>query len=78
MKQMGYFLHSVGDIAKITPAAAVSASDPGVKTYHLANPDTGAHFYFVRNDHSADLAFALPIATADGSYTGPAERIRCS
>ncbi len=71
MKQLGYFLHSVGDVTKITPAAAVTASNSLVKVYHLANTGTGAHFYFVRNDHPADLAFTLPIATADGSYTVP-------
>ena len=71
MKQMGYFLHSVRDITKITPAAAVSASNSLVKVYHLANTGTGAHFYFVRNDHPPDLTYTLPIATADGSYTLP-------
>ena len=71
MKQLGYFLHSVGDVTKITPATAVSASNSLVKVYHLANTGTGAHFYFVRNDHTRDLTFTLPIATADGSYTVP-------
>ena len=71
MKQMGYFLRSVGDITKITPGPAVAASDPTVKVYNLANPDTGTNFLFVRNDHSADLTFTLPVAVADGSYTVP-------
>ncbi len=71
MKQIGYFLRSVGDITKLDPAAAVSASDASVRTYHLTNPDTGTHFYFTRNDHSANLAFTLPVSTTDGSYTVP-------
>ena len=71
MKEMGYFLQSVTDIAKVDPAAAVTASNPLVKTYHLANPDTGTQFYFARNDHTADLTFTLPVTTPDGSYTVP-------
>jgi beta-galactosidase GanA len=71
MKEMGYFLRSVTDIAKVDPAAAVTASNSLVKTYHLANPDTGTHFYFARNDHTTDLTFTLPVATPDGSYTVP-------
>jgi beta-galactosidase GanA len=71
MKEMGYFLQSVTDVAKVDPAAPVAASNSLVKTYHLTNPDTGTHFYFVRNDHAADLTFTLPVATADGSYTVP-------
>ena len=71
MKQMGYFLHSVGDINKISPGAAVAASDPSVKVYNLANPDTGTSFLFVRNDHSADLTFTLPLSISDGTYTVP-------
>jgi Glycosyl hydrolases family 35/Beta-galactosidase, domain 2/Beta-galactosidase second all-beta domain/Beta-galactosidase, domain 3 len=71
MKQMGYFLRSVGDINKITPGPAVAASDPSVKVYNLANPDTGTNFFFVRNDHSANLTFTLPVTVPEGSYTVP-------
>ncbi len=71
MKELGYFLQSVTDISKLNRATAVAASNTLVKTYHLTNPDTGAHFYFVRNDHTADLTFTIPVATADGSYTVP-------
>jgi beta-galactosidase GanA len=71
MKELGYFLQAVPDIAKLTAAAAVSASNPLVKTYHLANPDTGTQFYFARNDRTADLTFTLPVAAAGGSYTIP-------
>jgi beta-galactosidase GanA len=71
MKEMGYFLAAVTDITKVAKAAAVTASDPLVKTYHLANPDTGTQFYFARNDHTADLTFTLPLTTPDGTYTIP-------
>lgn len=73
MKEIGYFLQSVPAINKIDPAEPVTASDPGVKTYHLANPDTRTHFYFVRSDSTKAAArFTLPISTPDGSWTVPA------
>jgi beta-galactosidase GanA len=71
MKEMGYFLQSVTDIATVDPAPPVTASNSLVKTYHLANPGTGTQFFFARNDHTADLTFTLPIVTPDGSYTVP-------
>ncbi len=71
MKEMGYFLQSVTDIAQLAKATAVAASNTSVKTYHLSNPATGTHFYFVRNDQTSNLTFTLPVATPDGSYTVP-------
>ena len=71
MKEMGYFLQSVPDINKIDKASPVTASNPLLVTYHLANPDTGTQFYFVRNDHTADQTFTLPVSAAGGSYTVP-------
>src|SRR5580693_5356049 len=71
MKELGYFLQAVPDITKLATASPVSASNSLVKTYHLANPDTGTNFFFVRNDHTPDLTFTVPVSTADGSYTVP-------
>src|SRR3984957_12412551 len=71
MKEMGYFLQSVPDINKIGKADPVTASNSLLVTYHLANPDTGTQFYFVRNDHTADLTCTLPVTAAGGSYTVP-------
>src|ERR1039458_3975023 len=71
MKEMGYFLAAVTDVAQLAKAAAVAASNTSVKTYHLTNPATGTHFYFVRNDQTSNLTFTLPVATPDGSYTVP-------
>ncbi|HEY7879791.1 MAG TPA: beta galactosidase jelly roll domain-containing protein, partial [Streptosporangiaceae bacterium] len=70
-KEMGYFLQSVPDINKIDKADPVTASNSLLVTYHLANPDTGTQFYFVRNDHTADLTCTLPVSAAGGSYTVP-------
>jgi Beta-galactosidase, domain 2/Beta-galactosidase, domain 3/Glycosyl hydrolases family 35/Beta-galactosidase jelly roll domain len=71
MKELGYFLQAVPDITKLATASPVSASNSLVTTYHLANPDTGTNFFFVRNDHTPDLTFTVPVSTADGSYTVP-------
>ena len=71
MKEMGYFLQSVPDINKVDKASPVTASNSLLVTYHLANPDTGTQFYFVRNDHTADLTFTVPVSAAGGSYTVP-------
>jgi beta-galactosidase GanA len=71
MKQMGYFLQSVPDIDKTDPAPPAGATDQAVRTYHLANPDTHANFYFVRADAAGDHTFRLPVSTPDGNYTVP-------
>ena len=71
MKELGYFLQAVPDINKIDKASPVTSSNPLLVTYHLANPDTGTQFYFVRNDHTADETCTLPVSAAGGSYTVP-------
>ena len=73
MKEMGYFVQSVEPLAKVDRGSPplVAGSNPSVKTYHLVNPDTGTHFYFVRPATSSvrgDLTFTFPISTGDGDY----------
>jgi beta-galactosidase GanA len=73
MKQIGLMLESVPDLAQLDRAAAVSASNSSIKTYHLANPATGAHFYFLRsNSSSAVSGVTLPASTSAGTLTVPA------
>jgi beta-galactosidase GanA len=67
MKQTGYFLRSVPDIGKLSPATAVTPSNTALKAYHLANPDTGTEIYLIRNDHTVALSTTFPV----GSYTVP-------
>ncbi|MEV7343842.1 beta-galactosidase [Streptomyces sp. NPDC093544] len=62
MHQIGQLLHSVPDLAKLDRAEPVAGTDPQVKVYPLVNPDTGAHFYVVRNDTAAEVTTALPFA----------------
>jgi beta-galactosidase GanA len=65
LKQIGYFLNSVPDMAKLDKAAAVTLSNTALTGYHLANPDTGTEVYLIRNDHTV----ALETTVGVGSYT---------
>ncbi|WP_084557570.1 glycoside hydrolase family 35 protein [Hamadaea tsunoensis] len=74
MKELGYFLQSVGPITKVDKAAAVTTSSAAVKVDHNLNPDTGTHFYFLVHTPSTATtndSFTFPIATTDGTYTVP-------
>ncbi|HXR74239.1 beta-galactosidase [Actinocrinis sp.] len=73
MKQIGLMLESIPDLGKLDKAASASASNSSVKVYHLSNPDTGAHFYFLRNDSSSTISsVTLPVNTSGGALTVPA------
>jgi beta-galactosidase GanA len=67
MKQIGYFLQAVPDVTVLQPAAEATPSNSAIKTYHLANPNTGTEIYLVRNDHSIALSTTVPV----GNYTVP-------
>jgi beta-galactosidase GanA len=73
MKEMGYFVQSVDPIDKVDKGTTVTASNSGVKVYHLSNPDTGTQFYLPRHtsQSTSDLKFTIPITTADGTFTIP-------
>ncbi|HEV2342734.1 MAG TPA: beta-galactosidase [Actinocrinis sp.] len=72
MKQIGLMLETVPDLGKLATGSATSASSSSVKVYHVTNPDTAAHFYFLRNDTTSDLFFTLPVTTSAGTLTVPA------
>ncbi|HTJ68324.1 MAG TPA: beta-galactosidase [Actinospica sp.] len=73
MKQIGLMLESVPDLAELDAAASVAASNSSIKPYHLSNPTTGAHVYFLRNDSSATVSsVTLPVTTSAGTLTIPA------
>jgi beta-galactosidase GanA len=71
MKQIGLMLESVPDLAQLDRAATVTASNSAIKTYHLTNPATGAHFYFLRNDTTSDLSVTVPVSVAGSQVTVP-------
>ncbi|MEU6367083.1 beta-galactosidase [Streptomyces sp. NPDC046931] len=62
MHQIGQLLHHFPDLAKLDRAEDISADAPGVRVYHLVNPDTGAHILVLRNDGSTDTVAAVPLA----------------
>ncbi|MFF5665160.1 beta-galactosidase [Streptomyces griseofuscus] len=69
MHQLGHLLQRVPDFAKLDRAAEVRAK--GLKVYHLANPDTGAHVYIARNDAAEPVAADLPTAEGRVRITVP-------
>ena len=72
MKQIGLMLESVPDLAELDRAADVTASSTAIKTYHLTNPTTGAHFYFLRNDTASDQSITVPVSVSGSQVTVPA------
>ncbi len=58
--QLGHLLRHLPDLARLDRAAGVRASDDRLAVTHLANPDTGAHVYVLRNDTGAAVTSALP------------------
>ncbi|MHC3472155.1 glycoside hydrolase family 35 protein [Streptomyces sp. 7R007] len=58
MHQLGHLLRHVPDFAKLDRAEDVEAA--GLRVYHLANPDTGAHVYVLRNDGTAWVTSPAP------------------
>ncbi|MFE9448030.1 beta-galactosidase [Streptomyces sp. NPDC006739] len=74
MHQLGHLLQRVPDFAKLDRAAEVRAD--GLKVYHLANPDTGAHVYVARNDGTREVTSTLPTGAGGLEITVPARDAR--
>ncbi|WRZ93115.1 beta-galactosidase [Streptomyces sp. NBC_01007] len=66
MHQIGQLLHSVPDLAKLDRAEPATGgapeAGPGIKAYHLVNPDTKAHFHVLRNDAATGSVASVPLA----------------
>jgi beta-galactosidase GanA len=63
MHQLGHLLRSVPDLAKLDRAEDIDAGGgPGLRAYHLVNPDTKAHVYVLRNDTSTEAVAAVPLS----------------
>ncbi|CAL9545303.1 glycoside hydrolase family 35 protein [Streptomyces sp. enrichment culture] len=65
MQQLGHLLRTVPDLARLDPAKPVRAQDDRVTVYHLANPDTGARVYVLRNDSDEQVTTSLPGTAVD-------------
>jgi beta-galactosidase GanA len=74
MHQTGHMLQRFPDFAKLDRAADVKAA--GLTVYHLANSDTGAHVYVLRNDGGKDVSSTLPAAGEELPVTVPARDAR--
>jgi hypothetical protein len=70
--QLGQLLRTVPDLARLDRAPRVRASDRRVAVSHLRNPDTGAHFYVLRNDSAEPVSTTLPRTPVDVPVTVPA------
>ncbi|KES04742.1 beta-galactosidase [Streptomyces toyocaensis] len=60
LQQFGHLVRTVPDLARLDPAGEVRAADDRLTVYHLANPDTGAQVYVVRNDSGEPVRSMLP------------------
>ncbi|GAA2449822.1 beta-galactosidase [Streptomyces glaucus] len=58
--QLGHLLRSVPGFARLERAADAPASDGRITVRHLADPDTGAHAYVLRNDSAERVTATLP------------------
>ncbi|WP_329299486.1 beta-galactosidase [Streptomyces sp. NBC_00659] len=66
MHQIGRLLQSVPDLAKLDRAEPLPGDDmgagPGIKAYHLVNPDTQARFHVLRNDSPTEAVATVALA----------------
>ncbi|MEV7787353.1 beta-galactosidase [Streptomyces sp. NPDC088106] len=60
LQQFGHLVRTVPDLARLVPAGEVRAADARLTVDHLANPDTGAQVYVVRNDTAERVDSMLP------------------
>lgn len=72
--QIGHMLQRIPDFARLDPADG--AQVPGLRTYHLRNPDTGARVHVLRNDGDQEVSSALRAAGTELPVTVPARDAR--
>lgn len=60
LQQFGHLVRTVPDLARLNPVDGTRAADERLTVRHLANPDTGAQVYVVRNDSDEEVRSALP------------------
>ncbi len=60
LQQFGHLVRTVPDLARLEPADRVRAADERLAVEHLANPDTGAQVYVLRNDSGERVRSMLP------------------
>lgn len=60
LQQFGHLARTVPDLARLEPADEVRGADERLAVEHLANPDTGAQVYVLRNDSGERVDSMLP------------------
>ncbi|GAA3853351.1 beta-galactosidase [Streptomyces lacrimifluminis] len=81
MHQFGHLMRCVPELAKLDRAEDITAGgtapgDGRIRVYHLANPDTHAHVYVLRNDSPEPVTSTLPVAGISLPVTVPASDAR--
>jgi beta-galactosidase len=75
LKQQGYLVASVADLAKVDDLGEQAGVNPALRVWTKRNPDTGAMFYFVRHagngTAATDDSTAFTVDVPDGHYTVP-------
>ncbi|QEU85579.1 glycoside hydrolase family 35 protein [Streptomyces viridosporus] len=69
LHQLGHLVRTVPDLARLDPAEEVRAADERITVYHLANPDTDAQVYVLRNDSAEQVTSMLPGTDVDVPVT---------
>lgn len=72
LHQLGHLLRHVPDFTRLDEADEVRAADARLQVRHLANPDTGAHAYVLRNDSASAVTSTVPMDGTDVEVTVPA------
>ncbi|GAA0923628.1 glycoside hydrolase family 35 protein [Streptomyces thermoalcalitolerans] len=72
--QIGHMLQRIPDFARLERANG--AKVPGLKTFHLRNPDTGTRVHVLRNDGDREVSSTLRAAGSDLPVTVPARDAR--
>ncbi|WP_435614068.1 beta-galactosidase [Streptomyces coelicoflavus] len=72
LHQLGHLLRHVPDFTRMTEAPAIRAADARIRVQRLANPDTGAQAYVLRNDSAADVTSTVPMGGTEVEVTVPA------
>ncbi|MFD6552888.1 beta-galactosidase [Streptomyces sp. NPDC058398] len=80
MHQIGRLLQSVPDLAKLDRAEPLPGdglgAGPGIRAYHLVNPDTNARFHVLRNDSPTESLATVTLAGTDVEVPVPGHDAR--
>ncbi len=76
LKQLGALVATVKDLRKADDVGEQPSSNPAIRVWEKANPDTGARFFFVRHAGNGTAATDDTTTFAIGDHTVPVPRER--